>query len=122
MRVLKWMLERVAGAAQGAEHVFGTSPRYEDLNWTGLDFSRAQFEQVTASTRAPGTRAGLHDELFKQLAYHLPGELTATKARIETRLVSDRPVRAAPRSAAASGGLVSWRCQPDRRRLRRPAT
>ena len=28
----------------------------------------------------------LHDELFAQLAFHLPAELPATKARIEARL------------------------------------
>ncbi len=39
MRLLKWMIDRVEGKAQGTDHVFGVSPRYEDLNWTGLDFS-----------------------------------------------------------------------------------
>ena len=33
MRVLKWMVERIDGRADGAEHVFGISPRYEDLSW-----------------------------------------------------------------------------------------
>jgi phosphoenolpyruvate carboxykinase (GTP) len=28
----------------------------------------------------------LHDELFRQLAYHLPAELTATKARFASQL------------------------------------
>jgi phosphoenolpyruvate carboxykinase (GTP) len=40
MRVLKWMLERVEGTAGGAENVFGTSPRYEDLTWDGMDFTQ----------------------------------------------------------------------------------
>jgi len=30
----------------------------------------------------------LHTELFEQLAYHLPTELTATKAQIEQRLAA----------------------------------
>jgi phosphoenolpyruvate carboxykinase (GTP) len=30
----------------------------------------------------------LHDELFRQLAWHLPAELPATKARIEERLAA----------------------------------
>ena len=30
----------------------------------------------------------LHAELFEQLAYHLPAELTATKAQIEQRLAA----------------------------------
>ena len=87
MRVLKWMLERVEGRAQGRENVFGVTPTYQDLNWTGLDFSAAQYDQVTGvDNSAWQAELALHDELFKQLAWHLPAELTATKARIEARL------------------------------------
>jgi len=86
MRVLQWIVERVRGSAQGAENPFGTTPRYDDLNWKGLDFSRAQYEQVTSIDKdAWKTELGLHDGLFKQLAYHLPGEIAATKSRLETR-------------------------------------
>jgi phosphoenolpyruvate carboxykinase (GTP) len=89
MRVLKWMLERVEGRAQGAENVFGVTPRYQDLNWAGLDFSAAQYDQVTGvDAGAWRAELSLHDELFKQLAWHLPAELTATKARIEARLAA----------------------------------
>ncbi|MBK6865121.1 MAG: phosphoenolpyruvate carboxykinase (GTP) [Ideonella sp.] len=89
MRVLHWMLGRVQGQASGAEHVFGTSPRYEDLNWTGLDFSPAQFQQVTSiDPEAWRAELLLHEELFRQLAHHLPTELKATKASIEARLAA----------------------------------
>jgi len=86
MRVLEWIVERVEGRANGEENAFGITPRYTDLNWKGLDFSRAQYEQVTSIDKdAWKTELGLHDGLFKQLAYHLPGEIAATKARLETR-------------------------------------
>jgi phosphoenolpyruvate carboxykinase (GTP) len=89
MRVLKWVLDRVEGKAQGAENAMGVSPRYEDLNWSGLKFSAGQFEQVTsADASAWKTELASHDELFKQLAYHLPAELVATKRQIEQRLGS----------------------------------
>ena len=87
MRVLKWMLERVDGQGQGVEHAFGTSPRYEDLNWQGLAFTPEQFKTVTQiSNEDWATELKLHDELFTQLAQGLPAELPATKARIEQRL------------------------------------
>lgn len=87
MRVLQWMLERVQGRGQGAENVFGTSPRYEDLTWDGLDFSRAQFDSVIGTDRAAWVdELKLHEQLFEQLAYHLPEELKQTKAKIEARL------------------------------------
>jgi phosphoenolpyruvate carboxykinase (GTP) len=89
MRVLKWMLERVDGEGQGVDHVFGISPRYQDLCWQGLDFTPQQFAQVT-SIDVPAWQAelALHAELFQRLHYHLPAELAATKARIEERLAA----------------------------------
>jgi len=87
MRVLKWMLDRVEGRGQGVENAFGVSPRYEDLCWTGLNFSAEQFAQVSSVDPAAWkAELALHDELFAQLAYHLPPQLTATKHKIEQRL------------------------------------
>ncbi|WP_374565071.1 phosphoenolpyruvate carboxykinase (GTP) [Ideonella sp.] len=87
MRVMKWMIERIEGKAGGEEHFFGISPRYEDLEWAGLDFSREKFESIIdAAPAAWRDELKLHDELFTQLAYHLPQALKDTKARMETAL------------------------------------
>ena len=87
MRVLKWMIDRIEGSAKGAENVFGISPGYEELNWSGLSFTPAQFHTVTHIDKAAWqTELGLHEELFEQLAHHLPPELPATKAAIAQRL------------------------------------
>ena len=87
MRVLKWMLDRVEGTGQGADNVFGVTPNYADINWSGMDFTPAQFADVTGVDKAAwSTELGLHAELFAQLAHHLPAELPATKAKIEARL------------------------------------
>jgi phosphoenolpyruvate carboxykinase (GTP) len=89
MRVLKWMIDRIEGQAAGVEHAFGISPRYEELNWTGLDFSAAQFANVTSMDKAAWVaELKLHEELFTQLAYHLPAELTTAKAALEKRLAT----------------------------------
>ena len=89
MRVLKWMLERVDGQATGTEHAFGLSPRYEDLTWTGLDFSREQYQQVSSIDPAAwATELGLHEQLFTKLSARLPAQLLATKAQIEGRLAA----------------------------------
>lgn len=89
MRVLKWMIDRIDQKAEGTEHVFGVSPRYEDLNWTGLDFSAEQFNTVTSIDKAAWqAELKLHAELFQQLDHHLPKELPATKAAIEQRLAA----------------------------------
>jgi phosphoenolpyruvate carboxykinase (GTP) len=90
MRVLKWMIDRIEGGkTEGVEHMFGVSPRYEDLNWTGLDFSAEQFATVTSIDKAAWeAELKLHAELFKQLEHHLPKELPETKAAIEQRLAA----------------------------------
>jgi len=88
-RVLKWMVERVEGSGQGEGHFFGVSPRYEDLDWSGLDFSKAQYSSIiNADPAAWKAELKLHDELFTQLAYHLPAELTATKQKLEAELAA----------------------------------
>ncbi|MDO9092253.1 MAG: phosphoenolpyruvate carboxykinase (GTP) [Rubrivivax sp.] len=87
MRVLEWMVGRVEGKAEGADNLFGISPRYEDLRWDGLTFSRQQFDAVIGIDKAAWQQElVLHTELFKQLEHHLPAELPATQARIEARL------------------------------------
>jgi phosphoenolpyruvate carboxykinase (GTP) len=89
MRVLLWILGRVEGKAEGKENAFGISPRYEDLNWNGLDFSREQFAGVIGMEHADWQQElKLHEELFRQLAYHLPQELTATRQRIAEKLAA----------------------------------
>ena len=90
MRVLKWMLDRLEGTGGGEEHVFGVTPGYGDLTWDGLAFTREQFDTVTRIDAAEWhAELKLHDELFAQLAHHLPAALPAVKARIEERLAKE---------------------------------
>ncbi|WP_310628435.1 phosphoenolpyruvate carboxykinase (GTP) [Limnohabitans sp.] len=87
MRVLKWMIDRIEGQAKGQENVFGVSPTYEEINWKGLNFTADQFKTVTHIDKAAWVEElKLHEELFTQLAYHLPAEMTSTKAALAARL------------------------------------
>ncbi len=88
MRVLKWMVGRIEGTSNGQESVFGISPTYEELDWTGLDFTPEQFRTVTSIDKSAWqAELQLHADLFQQLAYHLPTELRETKARFEASLL-----------------------------------
>jgi phosphoenolpyruvate carboxykinase (GTP) len=87
MRVLEWLVGRIEGTAQGAENVFGTSPRFEDLRWDGLAFTREQFAAAIGIDKAAWQQElVLHTELFRQLESKLPAALPATKEQIEARL------------------------------------
>jgi phosphoenolpyruvate carboxykinase (GTP) len=89
MRVLKWIVDRVEGRAGGAEHLFGVSPRYEDLQWTGLEFPRAQYDRITAVNLDDWRKEiALHSELFAKLEPRLPRELQATRSTLERRLAA----------------------------------
>ncbi|MEO8249543.1 MAG: phosphoenolpyruvate carboxykinase domain-containing protein, partial [Burkholderiales bacterium] len=89
MRVLKWMIDRIEGKVSGTENVFGVSPSYQELNWTGLDFSAEQFRTVTSIDKAAWqAELGLHAELFERLKHHLPQELEETRSKIEQRLAA----------------------------------
>ena len=89
MRVLKWMIDRIEGTATGIETGFGVAPQYAEINWTGLDFSQAQFDSVTSLNKDDWkAELALHSELFTQLAYHLPKELEETQAQLAQRLAA----------------------------------
>jgi phosphoenolpyruvate carboxykinase (GTP) len=89
MRVLKWMIDRIEGTATGVETGFGVAPQYSEINWTGLEFSQAQFDSVTSLNKTDWkAELALHSELFTQLAYHLPKELEETQAQLAQRLAA----------------------------------
>ncbi|TAL77769.1 MAG: phosphoenolpyruvate carboxykinase (GTP) [Burkholderiaceae bacterium] len=87
MRILKWMLERIEGSAQGTENLFGVSPRYQDITWDGLDFGLDKFAHVTSIDPAAWRKElGLHAELFDKLKGRLPTELSRLQANLVARL------------------------------------
>jgi phosphoenolpyruvate carboxykinase (GTP) len=89
MRVLKWIVDRIEGKAGGAENAFGVSPTYQDITWSGLEFTPQQFEVATSIDKgAWANEMKLHADLFQQLEYHLPQELRDTKTELERRLAA----------------------------------
>ncbi|MEP6986261.1 MAG: phosphoenolpyruvate carboxykinase (GTP), partial [Chloroflexota bacterium] len=80
MRVLKWVVERAHGKAIGVESPLGWMPRYEDLDWNGLNFSHEQFNNVMSVDRELWLQEVLsHEELFVKLYDRLPKELVAIR-------------------------------------------
>jgi phosphoenolpyruvate carboxykinase (GTP) len=76
MRVLKWIVDRVRGRAQGKETPIGWTPHYEDMEWNGLDVSREKWAQLQEVNRSAWrTELIGHEELFIDLHDHLPPEM-----------------------------------------------
>ncbi len=85
MRVLQWILERSEGKkGHETEHFFGISPSYEDLNWTGLNFTKEQFADVMSMGKAEWQEEmKLHAEEFDKLKDHMPADLEAYRQKLE---------------------------------------
>jgi phosphoenolpyruvate carboxykinase (GTP) len=77
IRVLQWIFERCAGRANARETGLGWMPRYEDLDWRGLEsFSRAQFEELMSiDLKAWRQELAAHREWFERLGERLPRSL-----------------------------------------------
>ncbi len=87
MRVLKWIVDRARVRAPGAETPIGWMPRYEDIEWKGLKFSKEQFEQLQAFDRTAWQREVMdHEELFIRLHDHLPPEMIYERELLICRL------------------------------------
>jgi len=87
MRVLKWIVDRARVRAPGAETPIGWMPRYEDIEWKGLNFPKEQFEQLQAFDRAAWQNEVMdHEELFIRLHDHLPPEMIYERELLICRL------------------------------------
>ncbi|HPH90618.1 MAG TPA: phosphoenolpyruvate carboxykinase (GTP) [Ferruginibacter sp.] len=76
IRVLIWIVQRLRGKASSVESPIGWMPRYEDLDWRGLEnFTRADFDKLMTVEREPGKKELLsHEELFEKMYDKMPKE------------------------------------------------
>ncbi len=75
MRVLKWIIDRVRGRVGSVESPIGWMPRYENMDWTGSDFSQEQFDKIMTIDREDWKKELLgHQELFERMYDQLPKE------------------------------------------------
>jgi phosphoenolpyruvate carboxykinase (GTP) len=87
IRVLNWILDRVHGRGRGVESPLGWMPRYEDICWNGLDFSRERFNQLMSVNReAQGEDVKAHEEHFDKFYDRLPKEFGHERALLKYRV------------------------------------
>ncbi len=77
MRILKWIVERSRGEASSVETPLGWMPKYEDIDWRGLAFTREQFDAAMNIDRDLWIKEiSMHDDLFFKLYDRLPKEMS----------------------------------------------
>jgi phosphoenolpyruvate carboxykinase (GTP) len=87
MRVLKWIVDRVRGRSLGRETPVGWMPRYEDMEWQNLDFSRERFDALQDFDRDAWRQEVMdHERLFITLHDHLPKEMIYERELLICRL------------------------------------
>jgi len=88
MRVLEWIFMRVSGRAGATESPLGWMPRYDDLEWEGLDsFTAEDFtELMGVDTEAWKQEILGHEMLFERLYDRLPKEFVLMRELILSSL------------------------------------
>lgn len=87
MRILQWIVDRARGRTAAKETPLGWQPKYEDIDWTGLDFSEEEFRSLQSVDRDKWRREIIgHEELFLTLHDHLPKELVYERELLICRL------------------------------------
>jgi phosphoenolpyruvate carboxykinase (GTP) len=87
MRVLEWIFDRVRGQGRGHESSLGWVPRYHELNWEGLDFTEAQFDELMSVSREEFRQELLSEaDLYLRLYDHLPKELVFQRELLAGRI------------------------------------
>jgi phosphoenolpyruvate carboxykinase (GTP) len=87
MRVLRWISERVHGRALASESPIGWMPRYESIDWRGLDFPKEKFNELQSFDAAAWRRELVdQQELFIDIHDHLPPELVYERELLICRL------------------------------------
>jgi phosphoenolpyruvate carboxykinase (GTP) len=81
MRILEWIVARARGRAVAVESPIGWMPRYQDINWEGIeDFSEEDFRKAMSIERDDWDKELLqHDELFIRLYDRIPKEMLAIR-------------------------------------------
>ena len=88
MRVLEWIIGRVKGTAEGVETEIGITPRYRDLNWTGLNISEETYAKATkVDAKEWVAELKLQDEFIDKVKDRLPKKFFEMKNAIQAKFL-----------------------------------
>ena len=83
-RVLKWIIERCESKAAARQTILGSMPNYEDIDWSGTEFSREEFAGVTSLDKEAwlSELEGVKD-WFAKMGDKMPAQLVDIRDKFE---------------------------------------
>ncbi len=94
MRVLKWIFGRVSNSAKAEKTALGFVPNYEDLDWSGMDFTPARFEKLMSlDSQKWATEMNSHKEFFGKFKSKIPQAFMNINENTTIRLLTETNVQ-----------------------------
>ncbi len=88
MRVLKWIIDRVNSKVEADKGTFGLVPKFDDINWEGLNFNSNDFNTLIDIPKDEGLKEieEVKDH-FDKFGSFVPNELEIQRKELHQRLL-----------------------------------